>query len=214
MHISAHHIYSLGILWCISSTLKITFVLINILQIHHVCVTMHTPGFGHSARFSPYGRKSSRQCVVSISKGVRLSFLRACCNEQEGKIGPEISAMYIPSIQWRWVRLSAMEPSREESDLEPGRSLHGREDYRRLGIGEEDTSSESTDKGWLDGVMTHPVGSQITAKDHNEPTGFRQGTWSTEGGPDTETGQDSKIRFGRRGNWRTGGRDPRTEIPS
>ena len=45
MHISAHHIYTLGILWCISSTLQFTFVLINILQIHHVGVQRCTPRF-------------------------------------------------------------------------------------------------------------------------------------------------------------------------
>ena len=38
VHISAHHLNTLGILWCISSTLQFTFNLINNLQIHHVRV--------------------------------------------------------------------------------------------------------------------------------------------------------------------------------
>ena len=45
VHISAHHTYTLGILWCISSTLQFTFVLINILQLHHVRVQRCTPRF-------------------------------------------------------------------------------------------------------------------------------------------------------------------------
>ena len=45
VHISAHHFYTLGILWCMSSTLQFIFILINKLQIHHVRARRCTLGF-------------------------------------------------------------------------------------------------------------------------------------------------------------------------
>ena len=59
-------------------------------------------------------------------------------------------------------------------------------------IKKKGTSSESTNNDRLDIAWIHLVVNRMLAEEQSEPVGFRQGTKSTEGEPDTGSGQGSE----------------------
>ena len=85
VHISAHHIYTLIILWCISSTLQFTSILINILQIHHVHVQCSTSYFcSLRSGFLPWPKifpTASNACALpTTGPTCRVSVCVRACN--------------------------------------------------------------------------------------------------------------------------------------
>ena len=138
----------------------------------------------------------------------RLSCIRACRKEQTGKVGPEYSPMYILGI-WRWwVRLPVMEPTREESDPEPRHSIHEIEDYCQLGI---------RDEGNILRVDRQRPVRRIKGLSGRKPdTSWRTiwtgriwtRNWSNHRRSECWNLTRSRIRFGWRADWRTGGREP------
>ena len=105
--------------------------------------------------------------------------------------------MYLLGIRWRRVQLPTMGLSREEGHPEQINSLHGREDYRRLGNGEE-ANILRVDRQRSAGWNKDPSGRKTDA---SQRTDNRADSGKEPNRP-KENRTWTRIGFGWRADWR------------